>query len=195
MGCCPVEANDGSRSTIAYSERQQRWSIVSSAHCRQCLGHREWHDEPERGSSLLGILSVVATLGILAVIVLTLNLGSSPSSVGTTVPGSSQTTTTTGPQNIASEQQAAQRSACQANFTVIITAVADYRSLNGSNPPAGIAWATSTSAGGPFIQAWPSGAPAYALTWNGTTLSVVPVKGRASHGSIGTSSPATGCFA
>ena len=185
----------GTCSRVAWSERQPRWSIVSSPYCRQCLGHRGWSDEPERGSSLLGILSVVATLGILAVIVLTLNFGSTPSPGGTTVPGSSQTTTTTGPQDIASEQQVAERAACQANFTVIITAVADYRSLNGSNPPAGIGWATSTSAGGPYVQTWPSGAPAYSLTWNGATLSVVPTKGRASHGSFGTSSPATGCFA
>jgi hypothetical protein len=152
-------------------------------------------DDGERGSSLLGILSVVATLGILAVIVLTLNFGSSPSPVGTTVPGSPPTTTTSEPQNIASEQQVAERTACQTNFTVIITAVSYFRSLNGSNPPAGVAWATSKNAGGPYLQTWPSGAPAYTLNWNGTTLSVVPTKGRASHGSFGTVSPATGCFA
>ncbi len=168
---------------------------MSSTQCRRRRRPRGWSDGPERGSSLLGILSVVATLGILAVIVLTLNFGSSPSPAGTTTPGSSQTTTTTAPQDIASEQQVAERAACQSNFTVIITAVADYRSLNGSNPPPGIAWATSTSAGGPYLQTWPSGAPAYTLTWNGTTLSVVPTEGRASHGSPGTVSPATGCFA
>jgi hypothetical protein len=142
---------------------------------------------------LLGILSVVATLGILAVIVLTLNFGSSPSSVGTTIPGA--TTTTTGPQDIASEQQVAQRTACESDFAVVSTAVTYYRSLNGSNPPAGTAWATSTTAGGPYLQTWPSVAPAYTLTWNGSTLSVIPTKGRASHGSVGTASPATGCFA
>lgn len=162
---------------------------------RHGLEHRGWSDRPEGGSSLLGILSVVATLGILAVIVLTVNFGSTPSSVGTTVPGSSRTTTTTGPQDIASEQSVAERAACQSNFTAISTAITDYRTLNGSNPPAGTAWATSTSGGGPYIQTWPSGAPAYTLTWNGTTLSVVPKKGLASHGSPGTTSPATGCFA
>jgi hypothetical protein len=169
--------------------------MVSSPHRRLRLSHRGWSDEPERGSSLLGILSVVATLGILAVIVLTLNFGSTPSSPSTSIGGSPQTTTTTGPQDIASEQSVAERAACQANFAGILTAVADYRSLNGSNPPAGTTWATSTSAGGPYLQTWPSGAPAYTLTWNGTTLSVVPTKGHASHGSFGTTSPATGCFA
>jgi hypothetical protein len=140
-------------------------------------------------------LSVVATLGILAVIVLTLNFGSSPTPVGTTLPGSAlAATTTTGPQDIASEQQVAERAACQADFTAIITAASDYRALNGANPPAGTAWATSTSAGGPFIQSWPSVAHAFSLTWNGAIVSVVPAKGRASHGSIGTTSPPTGCF-
>jgi hypothetical protein len=167
---------------------------VSFSNCRHGLKTRYWSDRPERGSSLLGILSVVATLGILAVIVLTLNFGSSPSSVGTTLPATSPTTTT-GPQDIASEQSVAERAACQANFTVISAAITEYQSLNGSNPPAGTAWATSTGAGGPYMQSWPSGAPAYSLTWNGNTLSVVPTKGRASHGSSGTTSPATGCFA
>jgi hypothetical protein len=141
---------------------------------------------------LLGILSVVATLGILVVIVLTLNFGSSPNPGGT-LP--KFTPTTTGPQNIASEQQVADRAACQADFTSISTAMTDYRALNGSSPPAGDAWATSTSAGGPYLQSWPSLAHAFSLTWNGTVLSVVPAKGRPSHGSFGTSSPATGCFA
>jgi hypothetical protein len=166
---------------------------VSSLHRRQGRRHHRWRDHNERGSSLLGILSVVATLGILAVIVLTLNFGSSPAPVGTTLAGSPPTTTT-GPQNIASEQQVADRAACQADFTALSTAMADYRALNGSNPPAGVAWATSTSAGGPYLQSWPSLAPAFSLTWNGTVLSVVPAKGRASHGSFGTTSPATGCF-
>jgi hypothetical protein len=161
---------------------------------RQGCGRRGRRVHSERGSSLLGILSVVATLGILAVIVLTLNFGSTPSQPRTSV-GGSPPTTTTAPANIASEQQVADRVACQADFTVITTAVADYRALNGSNPPAGIAWATSTNGGGPFIQSWPSLAHAFTFSWNGTTLNVVPVKGRASHASAGTTSPPTGCFA
>ncbi len=169
--------------------------MVSFPHGRKYPGLRRRCDESERGSSLLGILSVVATLGILAVIVLTLNFGSSPAPVGTTLPGSRPTTTTTADQDVTSEQQVAERAACQANFTAILTAVTDYRTLNGSNPPAGIAWATSKGAGGPYLQSWPSGAPAYTLTWNGSALSVVPTKGRASHGSFGTASPVTGCFA
>ncbi len=166
--------------------------MVLSANGHLCPEHGR-RDDSERGSSLLGILSVVGILGILAVIVLTLNFGSTPSTTGSTVPGA--TTTTTGPRSIGDEQSAAERAACQANFAVLDTAVADYRALNGSNPPAGTRWATSTSAGGPFMQTWPSGAPAYSITWNGTTLSVVPAKGRASQGSVGTASPATGCFA
>jgi len=173
----------------------KRWPRVSFSNCRHDREHSVCSDETERGSSLLGILSVVATLGILAIIALTFTLGSSPSSPKTSVGGSPGTTTTSGPQDVASEQSVAERVACQANFTVVSTAVTEYRSLNASNPPAGTAWAASASTGGPYMQSWPSGAPAYRLTWNGTTLSVVPTKGIASHGSAGTSSPATGCFA
>jgi hypothetical protein len=181
-------------SSIANIEPPQRWSMVSSLHRRRRGTKCGWRDEPERGSSLLGILSVVGTLGILAVIVLTLNIGSSPATVGTTLPGSPPTTTT-GPQVISSEQQVADRAACQADYAALVTAISDYQTLNGSSPPAGDAWATAKSAGGPFLQSWPSIAPAFSLTWNGAVVSVVPAKGRASHGSMGTDSPPTGCFA
>ncbi len=167
---------------------------MSTLKWRQRRGHRRWGVESEKGSSLLGILSVVATLGVLAVIVLTLNFGATPSTPRSSISGSPHTTTTTGPQDIASEQQVAQRAACQANFSAVMTAVTYYRSLNGSNPPAGTALATSKDAGGPYLQTWPSGAPAYTLRWNGAALSVVPAKGRASIGSFGTLSPPTGCF-
>lgn len=168
--------------------------VVSSSKGRRPL--EGWgSDDRERGSSLLGILSVVATLGILAVIVLTLNLGSSPAPSGTTLPGSPSTTTTAVPQDISSEQQVADRAACEANYAAITTAVSDYSALNGSNPPSGVAWATSASEGGPFLQSWPSLARAFSFTWNGDVVSVVPVKGTPSHGTDGSPSPATGCFA
>ena len=169
--------------------------VVSSP----CSGSvpRGRRNDAERGSSLLGILSVVATLGILAVIVLTLNFGSSTGPVATTVAGAPATTTTKAPapQDIASEQQVADRAACQANFSSIILAVTDYRTLNDANPPAGTTWATAAINGGPFLQSWPTQAHAFTFTWNGSTLSVVPATGAASHGSFGTVSPATGCFA
>jgi len=86
-------------------------------------------------------------------------------------------------------------SACQANYQAIETALADYRSLNGSSPAPGDAWATSASNGGPFLQVWPQSALYYSITWNGAELSVVPARGTSSHGSDGTSSPRSGCFA
>lgn len=169
---------------------------MSTPHGRRLLESHAKGDEGERGSSLLGILSVVGILGILAVIALTLNFGSSPGPVATTLPGASPTTTTTtGPQDIASEQQVADRAACQANFAEINVAVSDYRALNGPNPPAGTAWATSSTGGGPFLQSWPSLTGAFTFTWNGSVVSVVPDKGAASHGTVGTASPASGCFA
>ena len=151
-------------------------------------------DDSERGSSLLGILSVVGILGILAVIALTLNFGSTPSTTGSRrcpVPprrrrdhGASGTNSPR-----PSERPAKRTSPCSTR-----PSLTTERSMAPTHRPAR-GGPRATSAGGPFMQSWPSGAPAYSITWNGTTLSVVPAKGRASQGSVGTASPATGCFA
>ena len=85
--------------------------------------------------------------------------------------------------------------ACRANYQSIETAIADYRSLNGTLPAAGAAWATAAGNGGPYLQAWPESALYYSITWNGAQLSVIPVRGASSHGSDGSRSPKTGCFA
>jgi len=142
---------------------------------------------------MLGTLLTLIILGVMAVIMLN-TLGGSPSGTGstTTIPGVTVTTAPTTPLNGAQE---AAVSACQANYVAIETALADYRSLNGSSPAAGTAWATSTANGGPFLQVWPESATYYSITWNGTSLSVTPVRGASSHGSDGTSSPKSGCFA
>ena len=66
---------------------------MSTPHGRRSLASHAKGDDGERGSSLLGILSVVGILGILAVIALTLNFGSSPGPVATTLPGASPTRT------------------------------------------------------------------------------------------------------
>jgi hypothetical protein len=151
----------------------------------------------ERGSSLIAILSVVATLGILVALTLSFTLGATtpttlaprPSSTGTT------STTTTVPKDVASGASEATLAACQANFAVIESAVQDYEALNGTPPPAGTAWATSGANGGPLMQSWPSAPSAYAINWNGKVLSVIPERGTPSHGSAGSAAPKTGCFA
>jgi hypothetical protein len=142
---------------------------------------------------LLGTLLTVIVLAVMAVIMLN-TLGGSPSGTGTTttIPGA---TTTTVPATPESGAQEAAASACQANYRAIETALADYRSLNGSLPAAGAAWATAAANGGPYLQVWPETAPSYSITWNGAQLSVIPVRGASSHGSDGTSSPKSGCFA
>ncbi|MGA7835685.1 MAG: hypothetical protein WCA31_10815 [Acidimicrobiales bacterium] len=150
------------------------------------------HDTRDRGSSLTALLSVLAILAILAVIALSLNLGSSPTPKATSP---SNGTTTTAPKTVASGASEATVAACEANFNTVLTAVATYRTLNGSNPPAGTTWATSGANGGPLLQSWPNGSPAYRLAWNGETLSVVPARGTPSHGSVGEQSNLSGCFA
>jgi len=148
---------------------------------------------PEEGAALLGTLLTVIVLAVMVVIMFN-TLGGSPSGTGTgtTIPGA---TTTTEPATPESGAQEAAVSACQANYRAIETALTDYRSLNGSSPAAGVAWATAAVNGGPYLQAWPENALYYAITWNGAQLSVIPVRGASSHGSDGTSSLKSGCFA
>jgi hypothetical protein len=149
----------------------------------------------ERGSSLVAILSVVATLGILIALTLSLSLGSSPPPTHAPPHATAATTTTTAPKDAASGASAATLAACEANFAAIDSAVETYRTLNGAYPPAGTTWATSDAQGGPLLQSWPSGAPSYRLVWNGHELSVVPAQGSSSHGSIGQGPDISGCFA
>jgi len=157
-------------------------------------GRRRVHGSGrEQGIALLGTLLTVIVLAVMAVIMLN-TLGGSPSGTGTTttIPGA---TTTTVPATPGSGAQAATVSACRANYRAIETALADYRSLNGSLPAAGASWATTAANGGPYLQVWPESVPYYSITWNGAQLSVIPVRGASSHGSDGTSSPKSGCFA
>lgn len=134
---------------------------------------------------------MVVILAILVTIVFT-QLSTSPTSPGNTIPGAGGTTV---PSNAANAGRFAAAASCKADFVVLSAAVSTYRTLNGSNPPAGTAWATSSSNSGPFMQSWPADPQFFTLTWNGSELSVVPVHGVTSHGSLGTSAPATGCFA
>jgi hypothetical protein len=147
---------------------------------------------------MLGILLTVIILGVMVVIMFN-TLGGTPTGSGTTstIPGSTTTpgTTSTAPATPENGAQEAAVTACQANYQAIETALTDYRSLNGSAPAAGSAWVTSTANGGPYLQAWPETATYYSITWNGTQLSVIPMRGAPSHGSDGTSTPKTGCFA
>ena len=147
----------------------------------------------EEGVALLATLITVLILGVMAVIMFNA-LGGTPSSTvtGTTTPGEVTTTAPATPENGALE---AASSACQLNYVAIETALGDYRTLNGSLPGAGDAWATATANGGPYMQAWPESGRYYTISWNGAQLTVTPARGASSHGSDGTSSPKSGCFA
>jgi hypothetical protein len=146
----------------------------------------------EQGIALLATLLTLIILSVMVVVMFN-TLGGTPSATATTtIPG---VTATTAPATPANGAQEAAVSACQVDYLAIATALADYRTLNGSPPAAGTTWATATTNGGPYLQVWPKGAPYYSLTWNGAQLSVVPAKGTSSHGSDGTRSPKSGCFA
>ena len=142
---------------------------------------------------MVSTLAVVVILGIVVTVVLT----NGPSGPKTTAVGGSAaaTTTTTSIKSIGSDATAAAISACLASYSEVNTALTYYETLNGAPPAAGTTWATSSNNGSALIDAWPSGAPYYGITWNGTELIVTPVHGAASHGTPGTSSPRTGCYA
>lgn len=153
---------------------------------RDILRREPANDTAEHGFAMIATLIVVVILGILFAVTLSLSGGNAPKSSGNA---------TTIPKSIAAGAQQATVSACEASFETVRTALETYRALNGVNPPAGTAWATSAANGGPLLKAWPSNAKSYAINWNGLTLDVVPAKGAASHGSFGTASPLTGCLA
>jgi hypothetical protein len=162
---------------------------------RRQLAENDSSQPKENGVAMIGTLAVVIILGILVSIVLASNHTATPSTtVGTTSSGAAATTTTV-PQSVGSAAQQAAVATCQFDYEAIEAALMNYKTLNGANPAEGTAWATSSAKGGPYMQSWPDGRPYYTLQWNGTTLNVVPSRGTSSHGSIGTSTPVTGCFA
>lgn len=154
---------------------------------------RPSHRQGEHGVAMLSTLVTVIILGVIAGVVISEGSHSKPSP-SANLSGAAGTTTTTSPQSIGTDTQLAAVSGCETNFATIATAVQTYSAENGSPPPAGIAWATSSANGGPILQSWPSDPQYYSITWNGVVESVVPKKGVASHGTMGTSSPATGCY-
>lgn len=142
---------------------------------------------------MISTLAVVVILGVIA----TIAISNGPSSPKTTPTGgvAAGTTTTTTVKSIGTEANEAAVSSCLGNFATVSAALATYKSLESSAPPAGTTWATTSTNGGALLQSWPTDAPYYAITWNGVTLSVIPKRGVASHGTQGTSSPPTGCYA
>lgn len=146
----------------------------------------------ELGVALLATLVTLIIMGVIAVIMFN-TLGGTPTGPATnpTIPGA----TTTAPVTPENGGQEAAVAACRANYVSIEAALTDYRALNGSLPSAGTEWATSATNGGPLLQVWPEGRPYYTITWNGSQLSVLPISGASSHGSDGTSSSKSGCFA
>jgi len=146
--------------------------------------------QSERGSSLLGILIVVLVLGVMAAYAVTAVGGTNTPTVAPT----SVTSTTAGePANVAI--QSALTAACVADYQTLSTALQVYATLHNANPPAGTSWATGVQSGSSLIQSWPSDPGHFTLTWNGTTLGVVPRGGAASSGSAGSTHPPTGCYA
>jgi hypothetical protein len=146
--------------------------------------------DSESGVGMVATLAVVVILGVIVTIAIS-NGPSSPQTSGGTPGG---TTTTTSVKSIGTEAREAAVSSCLGNYATVNAALATYKTLENSAPPAGTAWATS-SADGALLESWPTDAPYYVISWNGVTLNVTPRKGVASRGTEGTSTPPTGCYA
>jgi hypothetical protein len=143
---------------------------------------------------MLSTLIVVIILGVLVTVVLSHGPDSKPAA-SANASSAATTTISTTPQSIGIEAQLAAVSSCEADYLSVSTAVQTYNIENGSNPPAGTNWATLTSNFGPFLQSWPSDPKYFTIIWSGKSVDVIPAKGAASHGSTGTSTPPTGCYA
>jgi hypothetical protein len=147
--------------------------------------------DSENGVGMVATLAVVVILGV----IVTIAISSGPSSPKTSGGSAAGTTTTTTVKSIGTEANEAAVSSCLGNYAAVTAALATYRTLESSAPPAGTAWATSSANGGALLESWPTDAPYYVITWNGVTLNVTPRKGVASRGTPGTSTPPTGCYA
>jgi hypothetical protein len=141
---------------------------------------------------MVSTLAVVIILGITVTAVISNGPSGPLTSVGRSVAG---TTTTTSIKSIGSDATTSAIATCLASYTQVETALTYYKALKGGSPPAGTTWATSAAGGDALIESWPSGAPYYSITWNGVEFSVIPKRGTASHGTAGTSTPPTGCYA
>ncbi|NNN00441.1 MAG: hypothetical protein HKL86_01255 [Acidimicrobiaceae bacterium] len=144
--------------------------------------------DSDRGASLIGLLSVVLILGVLAVIVLSSSPSSPPLTSKSTGPG------LTAPNSPSSGASLASLTACKTDFLALSLAVTNFRALNGANPPRGTSWATTPAASGAIMQSWPS-LVGFSFTWTGSTINVVPKHGVPSMGDYGSAAPPTGCYA
>ena len=147
--------------------------------------------DSESGVGMVATLAVVVILGV----IVTIAISNGPSSPQTSDGTPAGTTTTTSVKSIGTEANEAAVSSCLGNYATVSAALATYKTLEGSAPPAGTTWATSPAEGATLLESWPTDVPYYVISWNGVTLTVTPRKGVASHGTEGTSSPPTGCYA
>jgi len=147
-------------------------------------------------SALAVLLAVVAAgllvgVGMLAGLYNVGTSGNDLSAVGPVTP----TVRTDASPPVAAGRTAADQAACVADETEVADAATHYRTVTGWYPAAGTAWATTSSNGAPMLATWPSGAGAFTIRWNGSSVVVVPASGAPSTGSPGSPGAHDGCFA
>lgn len=159
-------------------------------------------DAAERGSSLIGLLIVLLILGLMAAATLGgLGYTSNPALTGVplTMPGGGAIVTTTSTTILTpstnNDARATVIATCRAEYEKVGAAVRSYERLHGSLPPEGTAWALTLTNGEPLLRALRRDNHYFTIEWDGARLTVVPAKGVTAYGSVGTSTPPTGCFA
>jgi Na+-transporting methylmalonyl-CoA/oxaloacetate decarboxylase gamma subunit len=152
----------------------------------------------DRGLTLAGMVVVLGVLSVILVAFLAFMSNASTHTTDintlTSVPSKSTTTTLPGATTTTIQTPAAALIAtCVTDYRLVSTAVGAYSVSNSTLPPHGVAWATSSAKGGPYLHSWPV-LVNHTIRWTGTTLIVVPKRGTSS-ASAGTASPPTGCYA
>jgi len=134
-------------------------------------------------------------MGVMAAVALTsLNGPTTANPTGDAPAQNGTTPTSAGPAANAADEEAL-RAICVADYGTLTTALQFYQTLHGVLPAAGTSWAAGVQSGSSLLQSWPSSPGHFSFTWNGATVGVVPAHGKASEGSEGTGSSATGCYA
>jgi hypothetical protein len=147
------------------------------------------HDE--RGASLLSLLFVLIILGVMAAA----TVGALDGTGSTTLPTTPGVTTTSTGETPNAAVSAALRATCVADYQTLAIALQVYSALHGANPTRGTSWAIGMESGSTLLESWPSDPGHFTITWNGTTLGVVPQRGVSASGSPGSQRSTSGCYA
>lgn len=151
----------------------------------------------QSGSTMLGLLGVFISLGVLAVVAVFALGGLSDPLLKSSTSSSSARAQGSGAAagaGVSSDICAGLTATCVADFNGLFGALQTYEALHDGPPPAGTSWLVHASGAGTVSQPWPSLKDHFIFTWNGKALRVVSSQGSSSSDSVGSAVSATGCY-